>query len=121
MKPWQPCSEIWKTKLDMQLAPPHMHRRNATKRAIQTFKDHFIAGLVSTDPQFPPQLWCRLLPRATLTLNLLIPLHINPRLSAEAQFNGAFDFNQNTVSTTRHKSVSTQKTQSEKDLGAIWG
>eukprot|EP00957_Ditylum_brightwellii_P178108 13565825-Ditylum_brightwellii.AAC.1 len=83
-----------KKKLDVQLAPPHMHRRNAAKQAIQTFKDHFIAGLLSTDPQFPPQLWCRLLPQATLTLNLLRPLHINPRLSAKAQLNSAFDFNQ---------------------------
>eukprot|EP00957_Ditylum_brightwellii_P114896 8761864-Ditylum_brightwellii.AAC.1 len=81
-------------KLDVQLAPPHMHRRNAAKRAIQTFNDHFIAGLALTDPQFPPQLWCRLFPQATLTLNLLRPLRINPRLSAEAQLNGVFDFNQ---------------------------
>eukprot|EP00957_Ditylum_brightwellii_P177936 13553023-Ditylum_brightwellii.AAC.1 len=43
-------------KSDVQFAPPHMHRRNAAKRATQTFKDNFIAGLASTGPQFPPQL-----------------------------------------------------------------
>eukprot|EP00957_Ditylum_brightwellii_P170286 12962258-Ditylum_brightwellii.AAC.1 len=81
-------------KIDVQLAPSHMHRSNAAERAIQTFRDHFIAGLASTDPKFPPQLWCCLLPQATLTLNLLQPLHINPQLSTKAQLNGVFDFNQ---------------------------
>jgi hypothetical protein len=38
-------------------------------------------------------LWCRLIRQATTTLNLLRQSHINPRLSAEAQLNGAFDYN----------------------------
>ena len=29
--------------IDYQLAPPHIHRRNAAERAICTFKNHFIA------------------------------------------------------------------------------
>ncbi len=76
-----------------QLVPPHNHRRNAAEKAIGTWKDHFIAGLSSLDPNFPMHLWCRLIPQATTTLNLLRQSHINPRLSAEAQLNGAFDFN----------------------------
>jgi hypothetical protein len=36
-----------------QLAPPHIHRRNNAERAIQTFKNHVIAGLCSVDPTFP--------------------------------------------------------------------
>jgi hypothetical protein len=39
--------------IDFQLAPPHLHRRNATERAIRTYKNHFIAGLSSTNPNFP--------------------------------------------------------------------
>jgi hypothetical protein len=39
--------------IQFQLAPPHMHRRNAAERAIQTFKNHFIAGLCSVDPNSP--------------------------------------------------------------------
>jgi hypothetical protein len=31
--------------IQFQLAPPHMHRRNAAELAIQMFKIHFIAGL----------------------------------------------------------------------------
>ena len=60
-------------KVEYQRVPPHIHQRNSTKRAIQTFKNHFIAGLASTDPNFPLSNWCRLLPQAELTLNLLRP------------------------------------------------
>ena len=83
---------ITNNNIEFQLAPPHIHRRNAAERAIRTFKNHFIAGLCSTDSNFPMHLWCRLIPQALLTLNLLRPSRINPTLSAEAQLNGAYDF-----------------------------
>jgi hypothetical protein len=70
--------------IQFQLAPPHMHRRNADERAIQTFKNHFSAGLCSVDPSFPLHLWDRLLPQVTITLNLLIQSRINPMVSAHA-------------------------------------
>jgi hypothetical protein len=35
--------------IDYQLVPPHIHRRNAAERAIQTFKNHFVACLCTTD------------------------------------------------------------------------
>ena len=76
-----------------QLVPPYDHRQNSAERAISTWKDHFIAGLASLDPNFPMHLWCRLIDQATLTLNLLRPARLNSRLSAEAYLNGAFDFN----------------------------
>jgi hypothetical protein len=47
-----------------QLVPYHCYRRNAAKRAIRTFKEHFVAGLSSVDPSFPMHLWDRLLPQA---------------------------------------------------------
>jgi hypothetical protein len=83
--------------IDYQLAPPHVHRRNSAERAIRTFKNHFIAGLCGTDPNFPLHLWDRLLPQALLTLNLLRASRINPRLSAHAQLHGAFDFNRTPI------------------------
>ena len=76
-----------------QLVPPHVPRTNAAEKAIGTFKDHFIAGLCSVHPNFPMHLWCRLIPLATTTLNLLRPSRLNPLLSAEALLNGAFDYN----------------------------
>ena len=37
----------------LQLAESDNHRANAAERAIQTFKNHFIAGLATVDPAFP--------------------------------------------------------------------
>ena len=76
-----------------QLVPPHLHRRNSAERAIQMFKNHFIAGLASVKKNFPFRIWCRLLPHCLLALNLLCPSRINPKLSAYSQLHGAFDFN----------------------------
>jgi hypothetical protein len=54
-----------------QLSPPHCYRINATECAIRTFKNHFTAGLCSTNRDFPLNLWDKLLPQCLLTLNLL--------------------------------------------------
>ncbi len=83
-----------KKGVNFQLAPPNCHRRNAAEGAICTFKNHFIAGMATTDKQYLIHLCDRLLPQAVKTLNLLQQSWINPRLSAEAQLNGAFDYNQ---------------------------
>ena len=77
-----------------QLVPPHLHQRNAAERAIKTFKNHFIAGMVSTHKDFPLYLWCRILPHAIVTLNLLRPSRIHFTFSAHAQLHGLFDFNE---------------------------
>ena len=60
-----------RNKTTFQLVPPHTHRANAAERAIQTFKNHFKAGIASLDPDFPITEWDRLLEQAFLTLNLL--------------------------------------------------
>ena len=62
---------LTKQKINYQLAPPHMHRTNSAERAIQTFKNHFIAGLNVCNSQFPVAEWDHLLPQAKITLNLL--------------------------------------------------
>jgi hypothetical protein len=79
--------------VEFQLVPPHCHRRNAAERAIQTFKEHFVAGLSSVDPSFPLHLWDRLLPQAEITLNLLRSSRLHPQLSAAAHFHGIMDYN----------------------------
>ena len=53
-------STLLKSKIDYQLVPPHVHRRNAAERAIQTFKAHFITTLCIADPTFPANEWDRL-------------------------------------------------------------
>jgi hypothetical protein len=79
--------------INYQLVPPGLHHRNAVERAIRTFKNHFIAGLCTTDVTFPLNLWNRILPQALIMLNLLRPSRINPRLSAWAQVHDRFDYN----------------------------
>ena len=76
-----------------QLVPPHMHRRNAAERAIQTFKHHFIAGLATTDPAFPMSEWDCLLEQGRLSLNLLRNARLNKTLSSQAFLHGFFDLN----------------------------
>jgi hypothetical protein len=39
--------------ITFQVVPPLSHRQNSAERAIISFKDHFIAGLCSTDKSFP--------------------------------------------------------------------
>ena len=82
-----------KKQTKYQLVPPYTHRSNAAERAIQTFKNHFKAGLASIDPEFPMTEWDRLLEQCFLTLNLLRASRSNPNLSAHAYLFGQFDFN----------------------------
>jgi hypothetical protein len=78
--------------VNYQLVPPHVHRQIATEPAIRTWKNHFVAGLCSTDPEFPLHLWDRIIEQATITLNLLGPARRNPSMSAHQMLNGTFDF-----------------------------
>jgi hypothetical protein len=79
---------------NVQFVEPNNHRVNAAERAIQTFKNHFISGLCTTDPKFPFQLWNHLTHQAFITCNILQRSHINPDISAFEQLHGAkFDWN----------------------------
>ena len=64
--------------------PPVQHRRNISERSIQTEKDHFVAILVGVSTNFPMYLWCRLIPQAEFTLNLLRQSITTPNVSANA-------------------------------------
>jgi hypothetical protein len=44
---------IKSNKMDIHLVPPHNHHVNAAKRAIATFKEHFIMGLATVDRNCP--------------------------------------------------------------------
>ena len=75
------------------LAPPHSHRRNKADRDIHTFKNHFVAGLMSVDNNFSIYLGCWMVKQAKITMNLLRISRTNPRLLAYAQIFGNFYFN----------------------------
>jgi hypothetical protein len=80
-------------KFDLQLVPPDTHQQNLAKRAIQTFKSHFIAILAGLDPSLLMTLWDRLLPQTILTLNLLWQAKADPSMSAYLFMHGEFDYN----------------------------
>ena len=71
-------------QLRYQLALPGKHRTNPAKRTIQTYKNHFIAILSGTDDDFPDNCWDLLVTHTNITLNLLQPSYIQPKLSAYA-------------------------------------
>ena len=82
-----------KNLIAIQLAPPHMHQQNLAECAIRTFKEHLISIRVGYDPNFPKNLWDHLIFQAVITLNLLRPSRIYPKLSAYACIFGQFDYN----------------------------
>ncbi len=73
--------------------PPHDHRRNKVEKAIQTFKDHFVAILCGADTLFPLNLWDLLLRQAEHTLNMLHPSRMTPTVSAYTYLWGQHDYN----------------------------
>jgi hypothetical protein len=86
-----------------------MHRHNATDSAIQTFKNHLIAGICSVDPLFPMKLWDKCLPEATTSLNMLRKSRINPHMSAHDQLEGHYDFNRVSISPPGTRMIAHEK------------
>ena len=82
-----------KEKKTYQLAPPHMHRRNAAERAIETLKERCISSLSTTHPEYPLLEWDRLTQQGMMTLNFLRNSRVNPKLSAWVYIFRRYDFN----------------------------
>ena len=90
---------------DLQLVEPHNHRVNTAERAIQTFKDAFIAALATTDQDFSLQLWDRMAPQVQDTLNLLRTSRINPNISAYEALNGPYNWDRYPLAPPGCKSI----------------
>jgi hypothetical protein len=84
---------LFQQDITLQLVPPYIHRRNSAERASRSFKDHLIAGLLSTEKSFPMYLWDRILPQAAITLNMMRTSRINLKLSSAIHLFGQYDFN----------------------------
>ena len=84
---------LTKKGCQLQLVEPHNHRVNGAERAIQTFKDAFIAALATTNKDFPLQLWDKLAPQVQNTLNLLRTLRKKPEILAYEALYGPYDWN----------------------------
>ena len=68
--------------INFQLVPAGIHRCNTAERMTQSFKTQVITGLVSVDPNFPMQLWEKLVDQAEATINMLRQSIIQSHLSA---------------------------------------
>ena len=77
----------------IQFTEADNHSINAAERAIQTTKNHLIAGYSTVNKEYPMQLWDENLPQAQDTLNLLRRCQVNPKLLAYAFLNGQYNFN----------------------------
>ena len=71
-----------------------MYWRNDAKRALRTYKNHFIAALCTVDPKSPFYLRDRLLNQFTITLEMLRRSRLNPGLSAYKEVDGIQIFEQ---------------------------
>ena len=80
-------------------------------------KNHFIAILAGLDPSFPIFFWSRLVPQAVLTMNLVWPSNVVPKVSAHAYMYGHFDFNANTACTSRMSSFNYISSHTDEHLG----
>jgi hypothetical protein len=82
------CREYFLSqRLPVTFLPPRTHRSKPAERAVRTGKNYIIAILYSyTHPDFPDDLWDRLLPYAEITLNILRPWRPDPTLSAWSSF-----------------------------------
>jgi hypothetical protein len=63
-------AHIRSNHMDIHLVP-HNHWVNTAKRAIATFKEHFISSLATVNRNCLHQLWDNFLPQVELTPNLL--------------------------------------------------
>ena len=79
--------------MKVQFVEPHNHRVNAAERAIQTFKNHTIAGLCVCDRDFPSVVWDKLIRQSQDSLNMLRTSRVHPQLSAFHVLEGQHDFN----------------------------
>eukprot|EP00804_Cyclotella_cryptica_P001975 CCRYP_007400-RA/>CCRYP_007400-RA protein AED:0.40 eAED:0.27 QI:0/0/0/1/0.33/0/4/0/700 len=83
---------IRSTKATIQRVNPYDHRVNAAELAIQTWKEHWLSGMGTLDPNCPIQLWCQFIEQGQYTLNLLRVSRVNPKLSAYAVLDGQYNF-----------------------------
>ena len=85
-------------KWEISVSPfPHPFQK-FSRAGYPKFKVHFISRISSTHKDFSLHTWCQLLQHASLKLNLLRKLCMNPKLSGYAQLHGEIKYNPNPLS-----------------------
>jgi hypothetical protein len=79
--------------ISVEYVAPYHHQANSAERAIQTWKNHFLACLATANKRFDLRYWDLLVPYAEAILNILHPSR-DPLVSAwEKLHREPFDFN----------------------------
>ena len=76
--------------LKMQYVPPGQKRGNKAERAIRSGRNHYISALFTAHPDFPEYEWDRIKDHVEITLNLMRPSRLNPKISAYEALRGKF-------------------------------
>lgn len=76
----------------IQYTPADTQRTNIAERCIRTWKNHFATIRAGAEASFPMYHWCRMLEQADITLNMMRPCTMNPKLSAFEAMEGSFSF-----------------------------
>jgi hypothetical protein len=84
---------IQQSNMTYKKVPLDNHQHNVAKKAIQTWKDHFVSVLSSTADTSPLHLWCQLLPQMEWQLNLLGNSNVMPHISTYTHLYGHHDYN----------------------------
>jgi len=80
--------------IKMEFVPPNAHGPNKSERQMGIVKNHFIAGINTTDPSFELKAWEHLVPQAEITLNALRQSGTSHFMSAWHQLHGEFDISE---------------------------
>ena len=73
---------ITEQQAKVQYTPSDMHRTNIAERCIRTWKNHFTSMRSGAPPSFCMANWCRMTDQCNITLNMMRPCTLNPRISA---------------------------------------
>ena len=68
-----------------------MNIKNASERAIRTYKNHFVEGLSGNEKMLPMNLWKKILNKAQVMLNMIRQSCANQNISAHTPLEGMFD------------------------------
>jgi hypothetical protein len=94
-----------------------MHCTNPAKRAVCTWKDHFMAGIAGLPLLFPLAHWCQLTAQSNTTLNMMRPCHLNPLLSKHRALEGTFLFDATPMAPLGREVLVHQKPSQHKTWG----
>ncbi len=100
----------------LQLVKPHNHRINATNQAIQTFKNHFIVVLGTTNANFTFQLWDKLAPQVPDSINLLRRSCVHPNCSTNKTLKGPYNCNRYPMDPSGTKAIIYE----DSNMHALW-